>query len=84
MVLVKHMMNFGRNFVQKCYDYMIELAARPSALYFLAAVSFIEREEFVGLVRSQKRLGVKTAVFKRFYETESKRRSRYTAVAVTV
>ncbi len=46
MVLVKHMMNFGRNFVQKCYDYMIELAARPSALYFLAAVSFIESSFF--------------------------------------
>ena len=46
MVLVSRILGFSRGCVQKCYDYMLNLAARPTALYFLFAVSFIESSFF--------------------------------------
>lgn len=36
----------SRSFIQKSYDYMLDLSARPKALYFLCAVSFIESSFF--------------------------------------
>ncbi len=36
----------SRSFIQKCYDYMLDLSARPKALYFLCTVSFIESSFF--------------------------------------
>ena len=46
MVLVSRILGFSRSCVQKCYDYMLDLASRPTALYFLFAVSFIESSFF--------------------------------------
>ncbi len=46
MVLVSRFIGFSRGCIQKCYDYMLDLAARPTALYFLFAVSFIESSFF--------------------------------------
>lgn len=38
--------NFGRGFVESCYNYFIKLAAQPNALYILFAVAFIESSFF--------------------------------------
>lgn len=46
MVLVSRFLGFSRGCIQKCYDYMLDLASRPTALYFLFAVSFIESSFF--------------------------------------
>ena len=46
MVLVSRFIGFSRGCIQYCYDYMLDLAARPTALYFLFAVSFIESSFF--------------------------------------
>lgn len=46
MVLVNKMIGFTRGWIHGCYNYMIELASRKTALYFLFAVSFIESSFF--------------------------------------
>lgn len=46
MRLINKMVGFTRGCVHGCYNYMIELASRKTALYFLFAVSFIESSFF--------------------------------------
>ena len=46
MVIVKKTIGLARGCVHGCYNYMIELASRKTALYFLFAVSFIESSFF--------------------------------------
>lgn len=46
MAVVKYLCNSFHNFAKRIYDYMIELASRPNAMYFLAAVAFIESSFF--------------------------------------
>lgn len=46
MILINRMLAPLRNFIQKCYDYLIELASRKAALYFLFIVSFVESSFF--------------------------------------
>lgn len=46
MLLINKMVGLTRDCVHGCYNYMIELASRKTALYFLFAVSFIESSFF--------------------------------------
>ena len=46
MVIVKKTIGFAQGCIHGCYNYMIELAARKTALYFLFIVSFIESSFF--------------------------------------
>lgn len=46
MVIVKKCLGLTQGCIHGCYNYMLELAERPTALYFLFAVSFIESSFF--------------------------------------
>lgn len=46
MAVVKYLCNSFHNFATRIYDYMIGLASCPNAMYFLAAVAFIESSFF--------------------------------------
>lgn len=46
MVIIKNMGSAFHRFAKAIYDYMIELASRPHAMWFLAAIAFIESSFF--------------------------------------
>lgn len=46
MVFAKKMLGFTKGCIHGCYNYMIELSSRKTAMYFLFAVSFIESSFF--------------------------------------
>lgn len=46
MIILRNLYTSFHNFAKSIYDYMIHLASKPNAMWFLAAVAFIESSFF--------------------------------------